>query len=53
MTAAEAKSLIPAFLDFVKTLQGEEKSQAQIFRALPPACLPTYITPDCIQAPQL
>ncbi|MDP1588506.1 MAG: N-6 DNA methylase, partial [Prosthecobacter sp.] len=31
MTAAEAKTLLPAFLDFVKTLQGDEKSEAQIF----------------------
>ncbi len=31
MTAAEAKTLIPPFLDFVKTLQGDEKSEAQTF----------------------
>jgi hypothetical protein len=31
MTAAEAKTLLPAFLDFVKTLQGDEKSKAQTF----------------------
>jgi len=31
MTAAEAKTLFPAFLDFVKTLKGDEKSKAQTF----------------------
>lgn len=31
MTSAEAQTLIPAFLDFVKTLKGEEKSAAQTF----------------------
>jgi hypothetical protein len=31
MTAAEAKTLLPAFPDFVKTLQGDEKSKAQTF----------------------
>lgn len=31
MTPAEAKVLLPAFLDFVKTLDGDEKSEAQIF----------------------
>ncbi|MBE2281893.1 MAG: class I SAM-dependent DNA methyltransferase [Prosthecobacter sp.] len=31
MTSAEAKTLLPPFLDFVKTLQGDEKSEAQIF----------------------
>ena len=29
MTSAEAKTLLPPFLDFVKTLQGDEKSEAQ------------------------
>lgn len=27
MTSAEAQTLIPAFLDFVKTLKGDEKGQ--------------------------
>jgi len=31
MTSPEAKTLLPAFLDFVKTLQGDEKSEAQTF----------------------
>jgi hypothetical protein len=31
MTSAEAKELIPPFLDFAKTLDGDEKSEAQIF----------------------
>lgn len=31
MTSAEAKTLLPPFLDFVKTLQGDEKSEAQTF----------------------
>mgnify|MGYP000907588387 CR=1 FL=1 len=31
MTSAEAKELLPPFLDFVKTLQGDEKSEAQTF----------------------
>ncbi|MCB1210282.1 MAG: class I SAM-dependent DNA methyltransferase [Verrucomicrobiales bacterium] len=31
MTSAEAQTLIPAFLDFVKTLKGDEKSEAQTF----------------------
>lgn len=31
MTSAEAKELLPPFLDFVKKLQGDEKSEAQIF----------------------
>ncbi len=31
MTSAEAKTLLPAFLDFVKTLKGDEKSEAQTF----------------------
>ncbi len=31
MTAAEAKTLLPAFLDFVKSLKGDEKSEAQTF----------------------
>jgi hypothetical protein len=31
MTSAEAQTLLPAFLDFVKTLKGDEKSEAQTF----------------------
>lgn len=31
MASAEAKTLLPAFLDFVKTLHGDEKSEAQTF----------------------
>ena len=31
MTSAEAKVLIPRFIDFAKTLAGDEKSDAQIF----------------------
>ena len=31
MTSAEAKELLPPFLDFVKTLKGDEKSEAQTF----------------------
>lgn len=31
MTSAEAKELLPPFLDFVKTLRGDEKSEAQTF----------------------
>ncbi len=31
MTAAEAKTLFPPFLDFVKSLKGDEKSEAQTF----------------------
>jgi hypothetical protein len=31
MTSHEAKTLLPAFLEFVKTLHGDEKSEAQIF----------------------
>lgn len=33
MPSAEAKTLLPAFLDFVKTLQGDEKSEVQTLRA--------------------
>ena len=31
MTSAEAQTLLPAFLDFVKTLKGDEKGVAQTF----------------------
>lgn len=31
MTPAEAKTLFPPFLAFAKTLEGDEKSEAQIF----------------------
>ena len=31
MTSAEAKVLIPVFLDIAKTLDGDEKSKAQVF----------------------
>jgi hypothetical protein len=31
MTPAEAKALFPPFLEFAKTLEGDEKSEAQIF----------------------
>ena len=31
MTSQEARSLLPPFLEFVKALQGDEKSEAQIF----------------------
>jgi hypothetical protein len=31
MTSQEARTLVPPFLDFVKTLEGDEKSEAQIF----------------------